>query len=176
MPLQPIFEVRPFSKWGLDFIEPINPSSSTGHMFVLTSIDYCMQWTKVETFRNCTIKVVTDFLEEHIVTRFEIPFFVVCDNGSYFASFFLTQWEFKNQFIIKFSSNYYPQGNGMSESTNKNLITIIKHLLTENRKDWHTQLKYALWTDRVRIKNTLEIPPYLLFYGQDLVFPLNLKI
>ena len=38
------------------------------------------------------------------------------------------------------------------------------------------QLKYALWIDRVRVKNTLGTSPYLLVYGQEPIFPLNLRI
>ena len=123
---------------------------------------------EAKTFRNCTAKVVTDFLEEHIITRFGMPFILVCDNGSTFASAFLTQWAFENKFIIKFSSNYYPQGNGVVESTNKNLITIIRQLLNENPRDWHTQLKYTLWIDQVRVKNALGTSPYFLVYGQEM--------
>ena len=81
---------------------------------------------ETKTFRNYTAKVVTDFLEEHIVTRFGMPFTLVCDNGFAFASAFLNQWAFENKAIIKFSSNYYLQGNGVVESTNKNLIIVIK--------------------------------------------------
>ena len=80
----------------------------------------------METFRNYTTNVVIGFLEEHIVTRFGMPFALVCDNGPAFISAFLTQWAFEKKVIIKFSSNYYPQGNGIAESTNKNLITVIK--------------------------------------------------
>lgn len=80
-------------------------------------------------------KVVTNFLEEHIVTRFGMSFFLVCDNGSTLASIFLTQWALENQVITKFSSNYYPQGNGVAKSTNKNLIMVIRRLLKENPKD-----------------------------------------
>ena len=111
MPLQLVFEIHPFTKWGLDFIGPINPPSSTGHTFILAATDYCTRWTEAENFRNCTTKVVTNFLEEHIVARFGMPFSMVCDNGSTFTSAFLTQWAFENQVIIKFSLNYYPQGN-----------------------------------------------------------------
>ena len=129
MPLQLVFEVRPFAKWGLDFIGPVNPPSSTGHTFILIATDYCTHWIEVEIFRNCMAKVVIDFMEEHIVTRFGILFSLVCNNGSAFALVFLTQWALENQVIIKFSSNYCPQGNGVVESTNKNLITVIRHLL-----------------------------------------------
>ena len=126
MSLQPVYEIRPFAKWELDFIGLVNPPSSTRHAFIFTAIDYCTQWTKEKTFINCTAKVVKNFLEEHIVTRFGMPFTLVCNNRSDFMSTFLTQWAFENQVIIKFSSNYYPQGNGVAESTNKNLITVIR--------------------------------------------------
>lgn len=176
MPLQPVYEIHPFAKWGLDFIGLVNPPSSNGHIFILIATNYCMQWTKVETFRNCTTKVVIEFLEEHIVTRFKMPFALMCNNWSTFASAFLTQWAFKNQVIIKFSSNCYLQGNKVTKSINKNLITVIRQLLKENPRDWHMQLKYALWIDQVRFKNSLGTSPYLLIYGQELVFPLNLRI
>ena len=90
MPLQLVYEVCPFTKWGLDFIGPVNPPSSTRHAFILTAMNYYTQWMETETFKNCTTKVVTDFLEEHIVTRFRMPFTLECDNGSAFAFAFLT--------------------------------------------------------------------------------------
>jgi hypothetical protein len=45
---------------------------------------------KEKTFKNYTARVVTNFLEEHIIRRFRMPFTLVCDNGSAFASAFLT--------------------------------------------------------------------------------------
>ena len=80
-------------------------------------------------------KVVINFLEEHIATRFGMSFSLVCNNGSSFASIFLTQWALENKVIMKFSSNYYPQGNGVVESMNKNLIMVTRGLLKENPKD-----------------------------------------
>lgn len=153
MPLQLVFQVRPISKWGLGFIGPINSPSSIGYIFLIAT-DYCTWWTEGETFRNCTTKVITNFLEEHIVTRFGMQFFLVCDNGSYFASIFLTRWKLETQVIIKFSSNYYPKGNGVVDYINKSLVTVIKCAFTENPKDLYTQLKYALWIDTVRIKKS----------------------
>jgi hypothetical protein len=39
MHLQPVIPDFPFSKWGLYFIGPINPPSSAGHVFILTTIE-----------------------------------------------------------------------------------------------------------------------------------------
>jgi hypothetical protein len=38
------------------------------------------------------------------------------------------------------SSNYYPQGNGLAESTKKMLIQIIKKKIATNHKNWHKKL------------------------------------
>lgn len=145
-------------------------------MLILIAIDYCTHWTKAKTFKNCTAKVVMDFLEEYIVTRFGMSFFLVYNNRSSFVSIFLTQGALDNQVIIKLSSNYYPQGNGLVESTNKNLITVIKCLLKENPKDWNTTkicIMDRLSQDK---KNSLGLSPYLIIYGQEPIFPLNLKM
>jgi len=36
---------------------------------------------------------------------------------------------------LKYYARYYPQGNGLEESTNKNLIKIIKSIVLENHKN-----------------------------------------
>ena len=48
--------------------------------------------------------------------------------------------------------------------------------LKENHRYFYTRLKYTLWIDRVRVKNALGTSLYFLVYGQEPVFPLNLKI
>ena len=45
LPLHPIQVDDHFSQWGLDFIGPINPPSSSGHKWILTATDYFTRWT-----------------------------------------------------------------------------------------------------------------------------------
>jgi transposase InsO family protein len=42
------------------------------------------------------------------------------------------------------STSYYPQGNGLVESSNKSLVKIIRKLLEENQKIWDSKLKFSL--------------------------------
>jgi len=74
------------------------------------------------------------------------------------------------------STPYYPQGNGLAESSNKSLIKIIKILLEDNRKAWDSKLKFALWADRVTTKISLRISPFQLVYRTDSVFPTQLAL
>ena len=72
---------------------------------------------------------------------------------------------------LHYSANYYPQGNGLAESTNKNLIRILKKAITENQRGWHIALPNALWTDRVTPNNSLGVSPYTLVYEKEAIFP-----
>jgi hypothetical protein len=63
--------------------------------------------------------------------------------------------------------NYYPQGNGLAESTNKNLIKILKKTVNDNQRNWHLALQNALWDDRVTPKSSIGNSPFFLVYGQE---------
>ena len=71
------------------------------------------------------------------------------------------------------STSYYPQGNGLAESSNKTLTRIIKKLLEDNKNNWDSKLKYALWADRVTIKKSMGNSPFRLVYGTEVVFPIH---
>jgi hypothetical protein len=74
------------------------------------------------------------------------------------------------------STAYYPQGNGLAESSNKSLINIIKKVLEENKKNWHKKLVNALWADRLTTKRSIGMSPYELVYGLEAKFPTSLGI
>jgi transposase InsO family protein len=75
-----------------------------------------------------------NFLEERIITRFGVPSKITTDNAKDFSSLALAEFCFKYDIILSHSSNYYPQGNGLAESSNKNLMNIIKKLWEKTRR------------------------------------------
>jgi hypothetical protein len=72
---------------------------------------------------------------------------------------------------MKYFSIYYPQGNSLAESTNKNLIKIIKRTVSENHKNWHNALYIALWADMVTPKASIGNSPFFLVYGREAILP-----
>jgi hypothetical protein len=68
------------------------------------------------------------------------------------------------------STTYYPQGNKLVVSSNKSLTRIIKRLLQDSEKSWHTNLIYALWADWVTTKNSISMSPFQIVYGVDAFF------
>ena len=74
------------------------------------------------------------------------------------------------------STSYYPQGNGLAESSNKSLVRVIKKLLEDKKKSWDSKFKFALWADRVTTKKSTGNSPFKLVYGTEAVFPIQLTL
>jgi transposase InsO family protein len=140
-PLQPVAVEEPFEQWGLDIIGEINPHSSKQHRYILTTTDYFTRWIEAIPLVKVNEEVVINFLEQHIITRFGIPNSLVFDNATYFSSLKLSEYALEKGIILKYSSNYYPQGNGLAESTNKNIICILKRTVVDHQRNWHNALQ-----------------------------------
>ena len=63
-----------------------------------------------------------------------------------------------------------------AESSNKSLVNIVKKLLEDNKKSWHTKLVHALWVDRLTLRKSIGMSPYQLMYGIDAIFPTSLGV
>jgi hypothetical protein len=59
----------------------------------------------------------------------------------------------------------------LAESTNKNLIKIIKRTVSKNHKNWHNALYNALWADRVTPKASIVNSPFFLVYRREFILP-----
>ena len=170
LPLKPITAVGPFQQWGLDFIGEIHPSSSNQHKWILVATDYFTKWIEAIPTRNATHKVIIDFLFNNIFSRFGCPRKLITDNAPAFNDRHLVSLCEEMGVKLAHSTSYYPQGNGLAESSNKILSRIIKKLLEENKRSWDSKLKFALWADRVTIKNSIGTSPFKLVYGTEAIF------
>jgi hypothetical protein len=90
-----------------------------------------------------------------------------------FLFFLLERSEFalEKGIKLKYYASYYPQGNGLAESTNNNLIKIIKRTVAENHKNWHNALLNVIWVDRVTPKIVVGNSPFFLVYGREAILP-----
>ena len=129
LPLVLISVEAPFQQWGLDFIGEINHVSSGKHRWILTAIDFFTKWVEAVPTRRATNDVITDFLLTHILSRFGFPRKIITYNSQAFSSSKLVKFCNEYNIILSHSTTYYPQGNGLAESSNKNLVRTIKKLL-----------------------------------------------
>jgi len=117
----------------LDFIGEIHPPSSGQHRWILTATDYFTKWIEDVPTRSTSHKVIISFLED-IIARFGCPRKIVTDNASPFRSEPLVKFCEQFEISLLHSTPYYPQGNGLAESSNKIMIKLIKKLLEDNKR------------------------------------------
>jgi hypothetical protein len=139
-PLQPVIVDAPFQQWGLDIIGLINPPYLQKHKYILTATYYFTRWSEALPLKVVNTNQVVYFLNSHIITRFRIPECLVFDNASYFPSLDMNAFSLEKGIKLKYYASYYPQGNGLAELTNKNLIKIIKRAISKNHNNWHNAL------------------------------------
>jgi hypothetical protein len=121
-PLQPVTIDNPFEQWGLDVVAEINLNSLKLHKYILTATNYFSKWTEAIPLKVINDNEVIQFLQRNIVTKFRVPKCLVFDNAKYFSSLKIVEFPLKYNINLKYSANYYLQGSGVVESTNKNLL------------------------------------------------------
>ena len=98
-------------------IGPINPPSND-YIWILVATKYFTKCIEAILLKKATGPTVANFIREHIICRFGIPYKIVSDNSTPFVN--------KDVYILldhhhikhRKSTPYYPQGNGQAEATN----------------------------------------------------------
>ena len=78
--------------------------------------------------------MIINFLQDHIFSRFGCPKNLVTDNAISLNDKTLVKLCEEMGIQLVHSISYYPQGNGLVESSNKSLVRIIKKLLKQNTR------------------------------------------
>ena len=131
----------------------------------MTTTDYFTKWVEAIPTKKANSQVVCDFLMEYLFTRFGVPQKIVSDNATYFYYEEISIFYYEHGVSLAHLSDYFPQGNGQAKSNNKNLVAIMKNLVSNNSRDWHKKLYEALWADQITPKRVIGMAPFELVYG-----------
>jgi hypothetical protein len=74
----------------MDIIGEIIPNSLKLHKYILTATDYFTKWVEAIPLTHVNEKIVIQFIEQQLITRFCIPSILVFDNAAYLSSNLLT--------------------------------------------------------------------------------------
>ena len=85
MSLQDISTPWPFHTWGLNLIGPIHLPSN-GYIWILVATEYFTKWVEAIPLKRATGLAMANFIKEHILCRFGIPYKIVSDNGTPFIN------------------------------------------------------------------------------------------
>lgn len=102
----------PFSKWGLDLIGVIHPTSSNQHKFILTAMTYFTKWVEAIPLIITDGHTISMFIFEHIICRFGILDVIITDNGTSLCNKHIDELCQKFQITHRTFAPYCPQANG----------------------------------------------------------------
>ena len=164
----------PFSVWGIDIIGKISPKSSSGHEFILVTIDYFTKWVEVASYARLTSARVASFIRSHIICRHGVPHELIFDRGLHFRAEVDTLLQ---RYGVQHhrSSAYRPQTNGAVEAANKNIKRILRKMV-ETSRDWSEKLPFTLWAYCTSFCTSTGATPYSLVYGMEAVLPIEIEM
>jgi len=133
--LHPTVASWPFEAWGIDVIEPISPSSTKGHQFILAITDYFSKWAEAIPLVKFKTFNVVNFIKHHVIHRFGVLRRIIHDNGPQFVSQVFYRFCDKYQIQNVASTAYNPAANGLAEAFNKIIIKLLKKFVSSNKRD-----------------------------------------
>ena len=87
MASQPLIPLKPFEKWGINFVGPIClPTKGAHNEDILIVVDYVTKWAEARAFRMDNAKNVATFLYENIIVCFDCPIELVSDCDTHFIT------------------------------------------------------------------------------------------
>uniref|UniRef100_A0A2N9F490 Integrase catalytic domain-containing protein n=1 Tax=Fagus sylvatica TaxID=28930 RepID=A0A2N9F490_FAGSY len=131
---------------------------------------------KAIPLQKATGAAVANFIQEHIITRFGIPYKLISDNGTPFINKDVREVLQHYQVKHRHSTPYYPQGNGQAKATNRMLLRILNKIVFDYGNDWKAHLADVLWAYRSSPKTATGFTPFSLVYGIDTISPTELVV
>nr|KYP61229.1 Pro-Pol polyprotein [Cajanus cajan] len=174
--LHSIIKPWPFRGWAIDIIGQIHPPSSKNHKYILVSIDYFTKWVEAIPLKEVEQKDIIDFVEDHVITRFEIPQTITTDQGTVFTGRKFSQYAQSRGIKLITSTPYYAQANGQVEAANKVMIGLIKKHISSKPRNWHETLVQVLWAYRNSPRDVTKTTPYKLVYRHETILPIDINL
>ena len=94
------------------------------------------KWAEAKALPDNTAKSTAWFLFDQVIARFGCPLEIVSDQGTHFINEVIEYLTQKLMIKHRKSTPYYPQSNGLAESTNKTLNGILTKIVQQEPHNW----------------------------------------
>ncbi|KAI7944119.1 hypothetical protein MJO28_011647 [Puccinia striiformis f. sp. tritici] len=143
--------------------------------YLLVARDDLSGWVEAVGLEKLTAVKVASWFQENWIHRYGLPGTVVVDGGGEFGKEVQDMLK-KSGSVVKITTPYYPEANGMIERGHQPLKDALVKMLGSDRKKWRSYLPLVLFADRISTKRTTGHTPYKLMFGQPAVLPIDLEM
>eukprot|EP00731_Ephydatia_muelleri_P002800 Em0001g2800a len=173
--LHPIPVKAPRYHIGIDFIGPVNPTSSQGNRYILTISDYFSKFVEAVPLPSKNADGVSNVLFK-IFMRMRIPKVLTSDNGS----------EFRNDLEMRlakalgvkriYTTPYHPQGNGRDERFNQTLQNMLVKFIMDKKDVWDVFLDTCVYAYNTSVHESTSFSPFEVMFGHRAFMPVDIEI
>lgn len=167
--LKPIEVVDVWHTVGVDIVGPL-PETLLGNKYIVVFVDYLSKWPEAFALKNATTYEIANVFVTEILTRHGSPAILLSDRGTNFLSEMMSNVLAFLKIDKKTTTSYHPQCNGLTESTNKDIVLHLKMFAAGNKNNWDTFLQFALLAKRAAIQSSTGLSPFNVLYGRDCNF------
>lgn len=130
----------------MDVIKKILPTSGAAkHAWILKVTNNFTKWVEAKSYAKLSVKEVYDFVEEHIVSRFDILETIIIDNGTIFTTKRFKQYISGLKIKSESQRLIIPKPMNKPKSVTKLLSASWKKMIKEKPSLWHLNRNEALW-------------------------------
>jgi len=159
-----------FHLLSMDLFGPL-PLTSRGNCYVIVFIDYLTKWVEAFAIPNKEEGTIAKYLLNEIICRYGPPVEILSDQGKEFINRVVSKLEQMSDVIVRTTSGYHPETNGLTEKTNHIYAQMLRKFCDGDRKNWDLWLPYICLCDRSRMhKSTGHSPMYLMFGRENALF------
>ncbi|CAB0042942.1 unnamed protein product [Trichogramma brassicae] len=163
---------RPWAVVAVDTME--FPRSKSGCKYLLVFQDLFTRYVELKPLRQANGKAVANALEELILFRWEVPDYLLTDNGREFINKTLKQ--VLDEYGVKHVTTppYHPQANPV-ERSNRTLKAVISAFVRLDHREWDKHLHEFRQAINTSIQSTTRVSPAYLNFGRHPQQPKSLR-
>lgn len=171
-PTRSIYCYLPGDGYVMDLAGPFS-SVSNVYTYLLVMVDVCTRFVILKPLVDKTAKTVAAQMIDAFGVVGLPRFFVASDHGAEWANQLHTMLFQSMEVDKRYSTQYHPQGNGVSERYVGTVKKTLAKLINGNIEDWHNYLPICALLLNNKISKKLQSSPFSLMFARNMNAPIN---
>ena len=164
-PLEGIITSEPLELVTMDFLSLEECKGKIENILVIT--DHFTKYAVAVPTKNQTAKTTAKAFFQHFVVHYGFPAKLHSDQGRNFESNVIKELCKLCGIKKTRTTPYHPQGNGCTERFNQTLLSMMRTLGSDQKKDWKAFVPHLVHSYNCTRHHTTGFSPYSLMFGRE---------
>jgi hypothetical protein len=152
---------RPFERLSFDILTMY---SQAEFPYALVMVDHATRFLICVPLKTETHEEVAEAIYKHVIEVYGPPAIMLSDRG--FQSDVIAELFERFGVVHVKTSPYHPEANGANERVNRTILTYLRALGSETKRDWTSYIGAAVYCYNTTYQTALAASPYFLMYGR----------